>query len=79
MTCSTTPAKTAVIDPALALPYFPDPFDAEGKAIPVQAGQNVVVPLWYWIKITEYVVEVEKTREVYEAWQSIYGMSENEK
>ena len=72
LTCSTAPAKTEVVDPSLTIPYFPAPFDSEGKAIPVLVGQNVTVPLWYWIKITEYVVDVEKTREVYEAWQKIY-------
>jgi hypothetical protein len=67
-----SPVKTESVDPALSFPYFPDPLDAGGKAIPVQAGGNVQVPLWYWIKITEYVIEVEKAREMYEAWRSVY-------
>ena len=71
-TCSTPPAKIEVVDPALSFPFFPDPLDAEGKPIPVQIGDNVVVPFWYWIKIAEYVIEVEKVREIYEAWQAIY-------
>jgi len=36
-------------------------------------GQSVVVPLWYWVKVTEYVIEVEKCREIYEAWREIYA------
>jgi len=71
-TCSTAPVKTEVIDPGISFPYFPDPFGEDGKPVPVQAGENVEVPLWYWIKITEYVIEVEKSREVYESWQKIY-------
>jgi hypothetical protein len=66
------PAKTEVIDPELSFPYFPDPFGKDGKSIPIQEGDNVVIPLWYWIRITEFVIEVEKSREVYESWQSIY-------
>ena len=71
-TCSTAQARTETADPALRFPYFPDPLDADGKPIPAHVGENVVVPLWYWIKIAEYVIEVEKTREVYEAWRTIY-------
>jgi len=71
-TCSTTQVKTGAVDPALPFPYFPDPLDADGKPIPVLDGQNVTVPLWYWIKITEYAVDVEKCREIYEAWKNIY-------
>ena len=76
-TCSTAPVKTAVTDPVLSFPYFPDPLDAVGKPIPVLEGQIVAIPIWYWIKITEYVIDVEKTREVYEAWRDIYLIKEN--
>jgi hypothetical protein len=34
----------------------------------------VTVPLWYWLKIAEYVADVEKVREQYEAWREVYGM-----
>jgi hypothetical protein len=71
-TCSTTPVKNEVNGPALSFPLFPDPLDQEGKPIPIQEGKNIIVPLWYWIKITEYVIEVEKTREIYNSWQEIY-------
>jgi hypothetical protein len=70
--CYTTPVKTEAVDPALSFPYFPDPLDAEGKAVPVLEGETVRVPLRYWIKITEYVIEVEKAREMYNSWRSIY-------
>ena len=71
--CSTAQARIGAVDPALSFPCFPDPLDAEGNAIPVLDGQSVVVPLWYWVKVTEYVIEVEKCREIYEAWREIYA------
>ena len=77
LACSTPPAKIEVVDPGLAFPYFPDPFDNEGNPIPSLEGQSVVVPLWYWKKIAEYAIEVEKAREVYEAWQKIYLSEDN--
>jgi hypothetical protein len=70
--CSTAPAKIEVVDPALAFPYFPDPLDAVGNPVPELIDQTVMIPVWYWIKITEYVIEVEKVREIYEAWQLVY-------
>jgi len=77
LACSTPPAKIEAVDPSLTFPYFPDPIDGEGKPIPILTGQDVMVPLWYWKKIAEYVIEVEKTREVYEAWRNIYCDGEN--
>ena len=70
--CSTAPVRTEVVDPALTFPYFPDPLDADGKPIQVLADGQVVIPAWYWIKIAEYVVDVEKVREIYEAWRGVY-------
>jgi len=70
--CSTTPAKTVAADPGLAFPDFPDPYDAQGNRIPVLSGSVVEVPLWYWMRIAEYVVEVEKTKEIYKGWREIY-------
>jgi hypothetical protein len=31
-----------------------------------------MVPLAYWLKVTEYVVDVEKARETYEGWKEVY-------
>jgi len=77
-TCYTAPARIDAVDPALAFPRFPNPLDAEGNAIPVLDGENVTVPLWYWKKITEYVIDVEKTRYIYESWKIIYGIGEKD-
>jgi hypothetical protein len=60
------------IDPGLSFPFFPDPIGGDGKAIPSRDDGTVIIPDWYWIKIVEYVVEVEKVREIYESWQEIY-------
>jgi hypothetical protein len=74
--CSTAPeAEIRAPDPALEFPRFPDPLGEDGKAVPVLEGGTVAVPLWYWKKITEYVVDVEKVREQYEAWRAVYGFS----
>ena len=74
--CSTAPeAEARAPDPALEFPGFPDPLGEDGKAVPVLEGEAVTVPLWYWKKITEYVVDVEKAREQYEAWREVYGVS----
>ena len=70
--------KTKVVDLRLSFPVFPDPVGVEGTVIPVREGELVKIPLWYWIKITEYVIEVEKTREIYEAWLSVYIKGENQ-
>jgi hypothetical protein len=32
----------------------------------------VKIPLWYWLKIAGYAVDVGKAREMYEAWQEAY-------
>jgi hypothetical protein len=74
--CSTAPpAEARLPDPALEFPGFPDPFGADGEAIPVLEGEAVTVPLWYWRKIAEYAADVEKAREQYEAWREVYGPS----
>ena len=72
MACSTPQVRTEAVDPVLSFPNFPDPFDADGRPIPRLEGGSVVVPQFYWIWITEYVIEVEKTREMYEAWKDVY-------
>jgi hypothetical protein len=60
-------------DPALEFPLFPDPIGADGKAVPVLEGEEVTLPLWYWKRIAEYAVDMERAREQYEAWREVYG------
>jgi hypothetical protein len=70
--CSTAQVRTEVIDPGLSFPEFPDPIAPDGHTIPVLQLDTVLIPEWYWIKIVEYVVDVEKVRKMYESWQEIY-------
>jgi hypothetical protein len=73
-TCSTTPPAPPV-DPSASLsPGFLDPWALSGAPVAVldlEAG-TVTVPLAYWFKIAEYVVDVEKVRETYEGWREVY-------
>jgi hypothetical protein len=70
--CSTTRVRTGVVDPGLSFPAFPDPRDPAGTAIPVLRDGIVSMPQAYWTRIVEYVMDVEKLREIYEAWQAVY-------
>ena len=71
--CSTAQAGPAeAVDPALSFPSFPDPYDSEGNPIPRLEGNSVIVPKDFWIGIVVYVIDVERCREVYEAWCKIY-------
>lgn len=46
---------------------FPQPFDENGKAIvTLENNETVTMPLWYWLKITEYVIDVEANKELQE-------------
>jgi hypothetical protein len=70
--CSTAPQGIRTADPALDFPAFPDPLGPDGRPVPALEGDAVKIPLWYWLKITEYVVDAEKVREQYEAWRRVY-------
>ncbi len=44
---------------------FPNPFDENGKAIVTLENNGIVtMPLWYWLKITDYVIDVEANKEL---------------
>jgi hypothetical protein len=59
-------------DPALSFPAFPNPTNRDGSRIPVLRDKAVTVPFWYWQKIVDYALEVEKACKQYAAWQRIY-------
>lgn len=44
--------------------HFPNPYDENGNAIVTINGEVVSMPLWYWLKITEYVIDVETNEEL---------------
>lgn len=38
---------------------FPPPYDENGNQIVILEDDVVKMPLWYWLKITEFAVDVE--------------------
>lgn len=70
--CKTQAVVNEIVDPQLDFPKFPSPFDKDGNAIPNFIDGNIIIPLWYWILIAEYVVDNDKAREQYEGWKSVY-------
>ena len=38
---------------------FPSPYDENGNQIVILEDDVVKMPLWYWLKITEFAVDVE--------------------
>lgn len=40
-------------------PKFPDPVDENGNFIVTLEGDSVSMPLWYWLKITSYAIDVD--------------------
>lgn len=57
MSCKTLPEekKEAIQIEAV----FPSPYDENGSQIVTLEGDTVKMPLWYWLKITEFAVDVE--------------------
>lgn len=46
---------------------FPKPYDDNGKPVVTLENDGFVkMPLWYWLKITEYAVDVETNRDLQE-------------
>lgn len=44
---------------------FPDPYDENGNAyVTLDNDGYVKMPLWYWIKITDYVIDVQTNIEL---------------
>jgi hypothetical protein len=73
LSCSTVaPAEIKPVPLELDFPLFPDPFDLEGEPLVRLEVGRVWMPLNYWLRITEYQIEVEVTRQEYESWREIY-------
>lgn len=44
---------------------FPNPYDENGNPIVTfETDGNVKMPLWYWLLITDYVINVETNKEL---------------
>lgn len=64
MCCKSTQKNSTEIKPIQIETHFPSPFDENGNAIVSLDGETVTMPLWYWLKITEYVIDVETNKEL---------------
>ena len=62
--CKSTQKNSTETKPIQIKTHFPNPFDENGNAIVSLNGETVSMPLWYWIKITEYVIDVETNKEL---------------
>lgn len=69
ISCVTHPPE--VIIPELVFPVFPSPMTEDGVNIVVFDKETEVIslPFWFWKRITEYVLDVEKTRKIHEVWK----------
>lgn len=61
--CKST-QKVQNVQPIQIETHFPAPYDENGNAIVQFDGETVTMPLWYWLKITEYVIDVETNKEL---------------
>ena len=43
---------------------FPKPYDSEGNSIVELNNETVEMPLWYWLKIVEYAIDVKANTEL---------------
>lgn len=67
MSCKSAQQKSAQEQKTIQIEaQFPNPFDQNGNAIVKLEGDTVTMPLWYWLKITEYVIDVESNKELQE-------------
>lgn len=64
MSCGSTPAaeqKTVEL-----YTQFPNPYDENGNQIVTFEDGYVKMPLWYWLKICDYVIDTEANKELRE-------------
>jgi hypothetical protein len=56
----------------LSFPAFPSPTNQDGSRIPVLKDNAVTLPFWYWQKLVDYALDVEKVCKQYQDWQRVY-------
>lgn len=68
LTCcaSTRKAENPAGKPVQIQTAFPSPYDENGNAVVSLDGDTVSMPLWYWLKITDYVIDTEANKELLE-------------
>lgn len=60
-------SQGAAVKPMQITAEFPSPYDDEGNPVVLlQTDGTVAMPLWYWLRITEYVIDVEANKELQE-------------
>lgn len=63
ISCKSTQIETKT-NPIQIETHFPSPYDENGNAIVQFDGENVSMPLWYWLKIVEYAIDTETNEEL---------------
>lgn len=56
-------SQITAVEPLQIKAEFPNPYDENGKAIvTLENDGSVKMPLWYWLKVTEYAIDTESNR-----------------
>lgn len=63
---STRNAENPSAKPIQIQTAFPRPYDEDGNAVVMLDGDTVSMPLWYWLKITDYVIDTEANKALLE-------------
>lgn len=65
LTCCTTSQNIRTPAPHVNVP---DPVDESGQSIVVydESADIVKMPLWYWEKLTDYIIDTQAVQEIYE-------------
>lgn len=62
--CQTNKRKTDITPIQLDV-KFPSPYDEQGNiVVTINDDKTVSMPLWYWLKIVEYQIDVETNIEL---------------
>lgn len=63
-----TSCRTVPKESSLNWSSFPSPYDAEGVAVVTyNDNDTVTMPMWYWRKIVNYVVDTETNIKILES------------
>lgn len=63
ISCKSTQTETKT-NPIQIETHFPSPYDENGNAIVQFDGEQVLMPLWYWLQIVEYAIDTETNKEL---------------
>lgn len=58
-------SQITAVEPLQIETHFPPPYDENGNSVVLFDDDNTVkMPLWYWLKITEYAIDTESNKEL---------------